>query len=259
MKMGVLGEKLPHTLSPAIHQKILKKIGKEGAYGVYEKTADELDAFFKEVRAGGYLGLNVTIPHKINVMAYLDELSGEAKNIGAVNTVHVRDGRLTGHNTDYFGFGYMLKKAGIDPRGKKACILGAGGAAKAVAVYLRDAGAAVKVISRSCLAVKPGFEGFELAGYDQIAGDILVNTTPIGMSPDAESSPLLKEELAGFEAVADIIYNPRQTKLLRFAQELGIHHAGRLSMLVAQAVKSQEIWQQMKIPEGLIDAIAEEF
>ena len=173
-----------------------------------------------------FSGLNVTIPHKTNVMAYLDALSEEAKNIGAVNTVYVHDGYLTGYNTDYFGFGYMLKKAGVDPKGKSACVLGAGGAAKAVAVYLKDAGAAVKVISRNHRIVKAGFlRALNWPGYDQVKGDILVNTTPIGMSPDIESSPLLKEEVIGFEAVADIIYNRAADKA--FALRAGAGHPPR--------------------------------
>jgi shikimate dehydrogenase len=257
MKMGLLGEKLPYTRSPEIHSKILKGIGREGEYGVYEKTPEQLADFFDALRSGGFLGMNVTIPHKTRVMAYLDEIAPEAKRIGAVNTIHTQGGRLMGYNTDYFGFGYMLKKAGIEIKGREACVLGAGGAARAVAVYLQDHGASVTIISRDAAAVK-GFEGCHIAGYDRVQGDLLVNTTPVGMSPNIDASPISKDHLQGFEAVADIVYNPKETLLLQYARELGIRRAGGLDMLVAQAVKAQEIWQGMEIPEALIDQIAED-
>lgn len=258
MKMGLLGEKLPYTLSPVVHEKILKAIGRQGEYGVFEITAGELPEFFQKAKNENYLGVNVTIPHKTNVLKFLDALSPEAERIGAVNTVHIQDGRLIGYNTDYFGFGYALKKARIDPKGRKACVMGAGGAAKAVAVSLKDAGADVVIISRDPEKIKHGFMGFNVQGYSKLEGDILVNTTPLGTWPDVKSSPVGKDTVACFRAAMDIIYNPRKTLFLRYAEGLSMPCADGLTMLVAQAVKAQEIWQGIHIKEDLIDIITEE-
>lgn len=258
MRMGLLGEKLPYTLSPAVHEKILASIGRPEKYGVFEKSAQDLPGFFQMLKDEKYLGVNVTIPHKTNVIEFMDALSPEAERIGAVNTVHNEDGRLIGYNTDYFGFGYALRKAKIDPEGKKACVMGAGGAAKAVAVLLRDLGADVVIISRDPQKIKTGFMGFEVQGYNALEGEILVNTTPLGTWPNVESSPVGKDTVARFTSAADIVYNPRKTLFLSYAEDLGIPFVGGLTMLVAQAVKAQEIWQGITLDEALIDNISEE-
>lgn len=217
MKMGLLGKTLKHTLSPRIHQKIFAYLGRTGEYAIYEKKPEELQSFVLSAAKEGLTGFNVTIPYKTRVMGYLDKISAEAKNIGAVNTVHVVSGRLIGYNTDYFGFGYTLRKAGIDAAGKKVCLLGSGGAAKAVAVYLKDAGAReVVIISRDTTRAKAEFKEFSIKGYDAVKGDILVNTTPVGMFPDIAACPLDKSAIAGFGAVADIVYKAESCRRISY-------------------------------------------
>lgn len=258
MKLGVLGRALAHTLSPQIHARILEYTGMRGEYRVYEKTPEELPVFIRSLIPSGFTGINVTIPYKTEVMPHLSSLSREAREIGAVNTIHILNGELIGYNTDYFGFGCMLLKAGIGVKGKRACVLGAGGAARAASVYLRDAGAEVSVISRDPERASAAFAGFAVKGYGEIEGELLVNTTPVGMFPDTESYPVGAETLAGFDAVADIVYNPRETALVKLAKRAGCAVADGLYMLIAQAVKAEEIWQGRTIPKEIIDKIAEE-
>jgi shikimate dehydrogenase len=258
MRLGLLGRTLGHTLSPLIHGKIFAYTGGEGSYGIFETEGEGLPDFVRTVR-DTLAGFNVTIPYKTGIMQYLDGLSEEAEKIGAVNTVHVHGGRLTGYNTDYFGFGYMLRKAGISIKGKTCCILGSGGAARAVAVFLKDAGAGnITIVSRDENRAREMFPGFHTAGYAGLKGDVLVNTTPVGMSPDISGCPADATSVAAFRAVLDIVYNPKQTALLRTAGEFGLKTAGGMDMLVAQAVRSQEIWRGISIDPAVIDKIAEE-
>jgi len=258
MRLGLLGRTLAHTLSPQIHARILYYTGRQGDYGVYEKTPDELPEFLLSLGRDGFTGINVTIPYKTDAIRYLDELAPEARSINAVNTIHISDGKLIGYNTDYFGFGYMLEKARISVEGKAACILGAGGAAKAAAAYLRDAGAAVAIASRDPARAKASFAGFDVIGYEDLKGELLVNTTPLGMFPDTEGCPVDRKTMARFKAVADLVYNPRKTALVKTAAEEGLKTADGFVMLVAQAVKAEEIWQRNTIMTEIIDKIAGE-
>jgi len=258
MKLGLLGRTLSHTVSPRIHARIFAYTGFKGGYGVFEVKKEGLPDFVQAAR-GELSGFNVTIPYKTEIIRYLDALSEEAGDIGAVNTVHVLRGKLTGYNTDYFGFGYMLAKAGISIKGKTCCILGSGGAARAVVLYLKDNGAGnISIISRNTVNAKEIFPGFDIKDYKGLKGDVLVNTTPVGMYPEITGCPVEKDVFGRFSAVADIVYNPRETVFLRTARELGLKTAGGMHMLVAQAVKSEEIWQGTPIDPGIIDKIAEE-
>lgn len=253
--MGLLGENLPYTFSPQIHAGILRRIGRTGEYGALEKRPEDLPAFFQGLRQGGYLGVNVTIPYKTAVLPFLDDLSPEAERIGAVNCVRCKGGTLTGYNTDYFGFGYTLGRAGIDPRGKRACVLGSGGAARAAAIYLKDAGAEVVIVSRDAAKAQRTFPDFEVLGYADLRGDILVNATPVGTWPAINASAVGPEALRGFEAAADLVYNPVQTLFLKTAADMGLKTADGIAMLAAQAVKSQEIWQNRTISNEIIEEI----
>ena len=148
--LGVLGEKLPHTYSPIINKRIMELINVEGAYKKFELPRGNMQKFIDGVKALDIRGFNVTIPYKEEVMPFLDYISDEAKNIGAVNTVVNKDGKLCGYNTDYFGFHSTLKIANIDVKGKTTVILGSGGASKAIREVLLDDGAEeVYIVSRN--------------------------------------------------------------------------------------------------------------
>lgn len=236
LRCGLLGRKLGHSYSPAIHAAF-----GDYEYRLYEKEPEELAAF---LTGGGFDGLNVTIPYKKAVMPYCAELSDTARRIGSVNTIVRRaDGTLFGDNTDAFGFACEVRAAGAEPSGKKALVFGSGGASLAVCSVLRQAGAQVVVISRS------GPDNYE--NLDRHAdAQLLVNTTPLGMYPNNGVSPVDLTRFPACEAVLDVVYNPARTALLLQAEALGIPHAGGLVMLVAQAARSSERFTGIPVPDA---------
>lgn len=228
-RCGLLGRKLSHSYSPLIHSHM-----GEYSYSLYEVEPDGLESF---ILGGGYDALNVTIPYKQEVMKYLDEISGTAKAIGAVNTVIRRpDGTLFGENTDLFGFTYMLSKADISIKGKKCLILGSGGAHSTVRYALRQMGAE-EIITVS----RMGAVNYTNV-YFHTDTDIIINTTPVGMYPNNEACPIELSRFPELSGVVDLIYNPTMTRLLFDAKQLGIQHVGGLSMLCAQAWQAAELF-----------------
>ena len=221
-RCGLIGEKLGHSFSPAIHGKLA-----DYEYKLYELSPEQVGPFLEKKE---YDGLNVTIPYKKTVIPYCDELTEAAKSIGSVNTIVKRpDGTLLGHNTDYDGFMWLLKNAGAEVKGKKAVVLGTGGASVTVQAALRNMGAAsVVVISRS------GEDNYENIARHSDA-KILVNATPVGMYPKTGVSPVDLDSFTALEGVFDVVYNPARTQLLLEAEKRGIPCANGLGMLVAQA------------------------
>ena len=223
MKFGVLGKSLPHTYSPQIHKEFA-----DYEYTVLERTEEQVHDLFKG--AEGLDGFNVTIPYKKLAASLCTELSEEAKELGAVNTVVKTPDGFKGYNTDVFGFKYMLQSAGIEPAGKNCLILGTGGASVAVEYALKKMGAAkIDFCSRSG---QINYENVYTVAQDS---EVIVNTTPVGMFPEIDNSPIDLSQFKNLYAAADIVYNPSRTKFLQQAQELGVKNAGGLSMLVAQA------------------------
>lgn len=225
---GLLGEKLSHSYSPAIH----KLLGGYD-YALFEKSSDEIGVFLK---SGEFDGLNVTIPYKKAVIPYLDALDESAKKVGSVNTV-VRTGKkLTGYNTDYDGFLYLVKQSGIEFYNKKVLILGTGGASLAVNAVCKDLNAGeIIFISRS------GENNYENLEKHSDA-DVIINTTPVGMYPKNGISPVKLTAFTKLSAVYDIIYNPQKTKLIFGAEKLDIPAFSGLPMLVLQAKKACELF-----------------
>lgn len=225
---GLLGEHLPHSFSPQIHL----ALGNED-YHLFEIAPENLEKFLTE---RNFKGLNVTIPYKKSVIPYLDEISPEAQKIGAVNTVTIRDGKLYGDNTDYFGFMYMVEKSKIAIKDKKVLVLGNGGASLTVQTVLRDLGA------RDVLVVSRKGEINYTNIYSHSDTDIIVNTTPVGMYPDNMNSPVDLGKFPNLSGVLDVVYNPLRTRLIMEAEKLGVPCMTGLSMLVAQAKKAHEIF-----------------
>ena len=241
MKYGLLGRKLGHSYSPRIH-KLLG--GYE--YGLFEKEPEELGDFLKH---GDFIGLNVTVPYKKAVLPYLDDLTDNARKLGNVNTVVRRaDGSLLGHNTDYDGFRSMVFRSELEISGKKALVLGTGGASGTATSVLRELGAAVVVISRT------GEDNYQNLDRHRDAA-ILVNATPVGMFPDTGVSPLNLEDLPNLEGVLDLIYNPARTRLLMEAEERGLRTMNGLWMLVAQAWGSAGMFLGSPLPECKIPEV----
>lgn len=241
MKCGLLGRKLSHSYSPQIHSYL-----GDYSYGLFEKEPKELEDF---LRNRDFTGLNVTIPYKKDVIAYLDELSPVAKKMGAVNTIVRRaDGALYGHNTDYFGFHYMVQKSGLNVKGKKVLVLGSGGASNTAVAVLEELGANVIVISRS----GENNYGNLSRHYD---ARVIVNTTPVGMYPNTGTSPVEPEHFEDLEGILDVIYNPQRTQLLLDGENLMVPTENGLWMLVAQAKESAEYFLGKKLSDQLISEI----
>lgn len=238
MKSGLLGGRLGHSFSPEIHRRIGELTGKPYEYKLYEKKPEEIEEFLKN---GDWDGLNVTIPYKETVMAYCDELSEEARAIGAVNTLVRRDGKIVGYNTDYTGFRKSLEQNGVAVSGARTMVLGSGGASKAVCHVLKDMGAAcVKLVSRS------GELNYENLSQHKDA-EILVNTTPVGMYPNTGEAAVFPGTFPSLKWAVDIIYNPLRTNFLCQAKKAGINYMSGLAMLVLQAVAASEIFWGEKI------------
>lgn len=241
LRCGLLGRKLGHSYSPQIHRELSCY-----EYKLYEKEPEELEAFLK---SGTFDGLNVTIPYKKTVMAYLDEISPEAAAIGSVNTIVNRGGKLTGYNTDAFGFSWLLQKSGVEAADKKALVFGSGGASVTVCHVLKSLGAdPVVVISRT------GENNYE--NLDRhLDAKLLINATPLGMYPNNGESPVDLTRFSALDGVLDVVYNPARTALMLQAEQLGIPHASGLSMLVAQAKKACKYFTGNPVPDAEIDRI----
>lgn len=259
-KFGLIGERLGHTFSPIIHREILKHINIQGQYEVLEFEKDYLPNIIDNLKYGAYKGINVTIPYKTDIIPYLDEISSEAEKIGAVNTISFSGDKAIGYNTDYFGFGKLLDFHKIDVRQKTALILGTGGASRAVSRYLEDNYIkSIKFASTNPEQSKNKYCGYEIYSYDELnqieKTDIIINCTPVGMFKDKDKTPVDKSYLTKFSVIIDLIYNPIETTLLIQARKLGLKTANGLYMLTAQAVKSQEIWNDVIIDDSIIDKI----
>lgn len=242
LKCGLLGEKLGHSYSPQIHSMLA-----DYEYKLFEKSPEELEDFLK---SGEFDGLNVTIPYKKSVMPYCAELSPTAAQIGSVNTIVRRsDGSLYGDNTDAFGFENLIVHNGIEVKGKKALVLGTGGASVTAQAVLKNLGASeVVVISRK------GEDNYENIAKHADA-EIIANTTPVGMYPNNGKAAVDLTQFPKLSGVLDVVYNPARTALLLQAEKLCIPCAGGLYMLVSQAKRSCELFTGNSIPDSEIDRI----
>lgn len=240
MKFGLLGRKLGHSYSPMIFDLM-------GGYR-YDLFEREPEGIEDLLRNGDFDGINVTIPYKKEVLQYLDEIDPLALRLGAVNTIVKRDGKLFGYNSDYYGFRSMLLRTRIDVAGKKALVLGSGGASVTIRAVLEDLGARVVVVSRS------GENNYHNLHLHRDAA-LIVNTTPVGMYPNNGVSPLELSQFPELEGVLDLIYNPARTQLLLDCERYGIPGWSGLWMLVAQAKQSAQWFLDQELPDSLISDI----
>ena len=246
MQYGLIGEHLPHSFSKIIHEKIASY-----NYDLHELMTHEVDSF---MRKAAFRGINVTIPYKQTVIPYLDEISDQAAKIGAVNTIVNRDGKLCGYNTDYFGMRDLLIRNGTDPAGKKVLILGTGGTSKTAYAVVSDLGAAeIHKVSRTG---KEGALTYEEACTKHTDAEIIINTTPCGMYPNIDDSPVDLDCFPRLCGLVDAIYNPLRTVLVLEAQKRGIPAQGGLYMLVVQAVYAAELFTGKTIDDAVTEELA---
>jgi len=242
LKTGLIGRKLGHSYSPQIHE-AFQKYTPGYSYELFELEPEEVEAFMRNTELDGF---NVTIPYKKAVIPFLSGLSETARATGSVNTVVRRaDGSFFGDNTDVYGFTELLRSAGIDPAGRKALVLGSGGASVSVRYALEKLGAEVVIISRS------GPDNYTNLSRHADAR-LLVNTTPVGMFPANGAAPLSIKIFPELEAVVDIIYNPARTELMLEAEAAGIPAVNGLYMLAAQGKRAAELFCNAEIPDAAI-------
>jgi shikimate dehydrogenase len=268
IQLGLIGYPLGHSLSPKIHIAALKASGLQGDYSLYPIHPDDkqgLKDLLSRVRTSEITGLNVTIPHKQNVIELMDELTPTAKAIGAVNTIYLRDNKLIGDNTDAPGFLSDLKRfignreLGIGNR-KSALILGAGGGARAVVYALIHDGWIVTVAARrieQAQQIVKHFEGVNVMEFNpqtlQLSNfQLIVNTTPVGMTPNINQSPWPESLPFPNAMIYDLVYNPRETKLVRDARAQGLQATTGLGMLIEQAALAFEIWTGHIPPRNIL-------
>ncbi len=266
---GIIGDPVEHTMSPAMHNAAFTALGIDYLYVPFRVKKEELGKAIEGMRALNIKGLNVTIPHKVAVLPLLDRLDTLAEKIGAVNTIVNDDGALIGYNTDATGFLQALLERGIEPKGKKVVILGAGGASRAISFILADRGAHLVILnrlleldwanelaSRISQIFTEEVEALELnrENLTRALGkaDILVNATSVGMSPDIDETPVPSDLLKPGLIVYDIVYNPIKTKLLKEAEAAGAKTIGGVDMLVWQGAIAFEKWTGQKAPVELM-------
>ena len=264
--LGIIGYPIGHSMSPVFQQAALDACGVDAQYVAYQVAPDEVGEFVNGLRQPGIMGINVTVPHKEAVIPFLDEIDDWATEAGAVNTIVNRQGRLTGHNTDGYGFLRALREgAGFEPQGRRTLILGAGGAARGVVLALAREGVGGLTIANRTLERAENLarlaQGRSIAAEAvPLSGDVLVsaastaelivNCTTIGMThgPDAEQVPLPWEAIPHDALVYDLVYNPLETRLLREAAQVGLATLGGIEMLVYQGAASFEMWLKRPAP-----------
>jgi shikimate dehydrogenase len=263
LHLGVLGETLGHSLSPEIHTDLLKQQNIQGTYKKYEMDSQEVLHVLDVMKEDNLLGMNVTMPYKEVAFRLVDVLDFHAKNIEAVNTIYMKDGLFYGYNTDYIGVVSMFTKAGVTLKDKNIVILGSGGAAKALIYGFHLGGAAkITVAARNEEANLHLEELFPYIGTCDLseipAGDIIINTTPVGMFPHPGESPVDASVIRQFKVASDIVYNPLITEFLRISREEGLQIVTGLMMLVDQAIGSEEIWFNKKLDYNMGNGIHDE-
>ncbi|MBT7102607.1 shikimate dehydrogenase [archaeon] len=261
-KFGVIGHPIGHSLSKVMHTRVFKEMNLPHTYEAFDVAPENLEQFIKQTDLAG---INVTIPHKVEVMKLMDALDQSAKDIQAVNTVKF-DETKTGYNTDGIGFLESLKEEGISLANKNILVIGAGGASRAILTSLKNSEARIFLANRTRQKALDLNEQLNLnatvISFDQSTFEkylptisIIVNTTSLGMHPHEDASPIPKESLKPNHIIFDVIYNPLKTKLIKDAESIGCKTISGVNMLVHQGAQSLRIWLGIEPP---IQAMKEE-
>ncbi len=267
---ALIGDPVEHTMSPLMHNTAFEKLELDYVYIPFRVKPENLAKAVDGLRALNVRGFNVTIPHKVSIIPLLDALETRAERIGAVNTVINEAGKLRGFNTDAAGFLQAFLEHGVSPAGKKVVIMGAGGAARAIACIMAEEGASLTIVNRReeldwagaiAKLIKDYFKK-EIKVYEleQLTNamenvDILVNATSVGMSPASENSLVPAHLLGNVPVVFDVVYNPMETQLLKEARAAGAKTIGGVDMLVWQGALAFEMWTGQKPPLELMRGV----
>lgn len=271
--VGVLGWPIAHSVSPPMHNAAFGALGLDWCYVPLATAPERLGDAVRGLRALGFIGANATVPHKQALLSLVDELTPAARAIGAVNTLAVRPDGILGHNTDAAGFLQALRGAGFDPQSCRALLLGAGGAAHSVAYALASVGASVTILNRTperaealVAALRQALPSADLsaktlerATLAALTGvDLVVNATTLGMWPEVEASPWPEDTPFPARALCyDLVYNPRETRLMRQAREAGARACDGLTMLVHQGAEAFALWTERQPPVDVMLAACE--
>jgi shikimate dehydrogenase len=266
--LGLIGYPVSHSLSPKIQSAALAACGLKGDYSLFPIHPNDkqgLQDIVARVRCGEITGLNVTIPHKQNVISLLDELTPTAQAIGAINVIYMRENKLIGDNTDAAGFladlNNFLKEEGTGIRGKPALVLGSGGAARSVVYALLQDGWRVMLAARRIKQAQQLVQLFPnhqlpittFANAELSNIRLIVNTTPLGMTPNIDQSPLPENtDVSKDTIIYDLVYNPRETRLVRDSRAQGLRATTGLGMLIEQAALGFELWTGQKVPIDIL-------
>ncbi len=254
---SLIGHPIKHSVSPQMHNAAFRAVGLNYVYLAFDVKPEALEHAVKGLRAVGAAGFNVTIPHKVEVMRFLDELDKSAETTGAVNTVVIEDS-LKGYNTDVYGVEEALRDVRI---GDYAMIIGAGGAARASGVALTNLGFRKIIVANRTLSkaralaerlrrlgVEVEVVGLGEAGVHAEKCSLIVNATPIGMTPNVDETPLKSSEIPGDAVVLDLVYNPIRTRLLQEAERAGAQAVSGLEVLVYQGARAFKLWTGVEAP-----------
>lgn len=270
---GIIGNPVEHSLSPAIHNAAFRKLGLDYVYLAWKVEAIG-DAITGLRALGNFRGASVTIPHKVSALQFLDDLEPTARHIGAINTIVAENGRLTGYNTDATGALRALREGGVTLAGRRIVLLGSGGAARAIAFALAAESSVDKLIllgvddkeraaladdlrSKTALAVEDDGLDDRTLGRTVPESHVLIHCTPVGMSPKTDATAVPAALFHPGLAVMDIVYNPRETRLLKEAQRAGCKTIPGLDMFLNQAVTQFELWTNRPAPVDVMRAVLE--
>ncbi len=260
---GVIGDPIEHSLSPTLQNAAFKELKRDCVFLAFKVKTGEVESAIRGMRGLGIRGLNVTMPHKEAVIAYLDEVDSTAKFLGSVNTILKDNGKLIGFSTDGIGALSALKENGVTLNGKKVLLLGGGGAAKTIAFALAKVVDELIILNRSPEKIMPLTKTLNREFNIQVSDgllapsaiqknlknvDILINATSVGMHPDEEHSIVEPQWLRSDLTVMDIVYNPIETKLAKDAKKAGAEVISGVEMLIYQGAASFEIWAGHKAP-----------
>jgi len=255
---GVIGDPIEHSLSPVMQNAAFASTKLDSTFLAFNVKSSDVGKAMVGVRALGIQGLNVTMPHKASVISFLDEVDSVAKALKAVNTVKNENGKLLGFNTDGVGALSAFRENGVEFKGKKVMLLGAGGAARAIAFALAEHAAEVSIVTAAQLAdlIKETFDSKVFAYAlspltvkgNLVDADILINATSVGMKPNDNETLVAPKWLKPDLAVMDIVYNPIETKLAKKAKAAGAKVVSGVEMLIYQGAASFEIWTGAKAP-----------